>query len=154
MMDCKAIVSDIELRTGHQIVPKVVQGRNGPILKVYPWLDLETKWKRLHVECTPERLRGNGYSVHLDFYVDGSVIGSDATARSEMLHALKEEKPTALLVIGQPFDLNPRLNKAHILVEQVDCVPFNAWASDAKIAELMAHYVTAFAPTIVRVAHG
>ncbi|MCE5322401.1 hypothetical protein LLG46_03680 [bacterium] len=149
----EAVVSDIKSRTGLTITSKVVNGKNGPILKVFPWCDLTNKWKRVHVECTPEKQRGNGYSIHLDFYIEGSITGSDAIIRNELLDVIEEEKLTALRIIGQPFELNPRPHKANVLVEQVNCVPFNAWARDAKIAELMAHYISAFTPAIARVSH-
>ena len=149
-IDYDGIISDVENRLGQRMPSNLKNGYNGPMIRIYPWQDLPSPWKGIHVEATPEKLKGMGFSVHLDFiehYYERSVSPEQRSKRQRIIHELEADCERALLIIGRKFRINPR-KKQHFLVEQEDVVLYNEWGRDAKIAELLARYITAFNPAI------
>lgn len=148
MMDYEGIVSDIVSRIGDDVDARPVKG---DIVKVFPWRHLPSPWSKVHIEATPEKLKGDGYSVHLDFledYTEQRATAGMRSARERLIHELEARFDRASLIIGKEFQIDPR-PKRHFLVEQEYVVLHDEWGRDAKIAELIAHYITAFTPAVV-----
>ena len=142
-IESSAIFADVKCRVGRDMPTSVVNGRNGRIVKLFPWSDMPKPWSNLHVEATPDKRPQNGFSVHLDFYVD--VIKPEHQANYNLLLIeIERIRPSSLLVVGAPFTIHPRPRKANVLVEQDNYIAQGDIYRDAKIAELLAHYAVAF----------
>jgi hypothetical protein len=155
MIDYEGIVSDIGARIGRQVEAGPMEGDNGLIIKAFPWGHLPSPRSKVHVEATPEKEKGNGYSVHLDFlenYTDQRATPEQRLARERLIDELEARLDAASLIIGRAFNIDPR-QKRHLIVEQEDVILCDEWGRDAKIAELIAHYITAFTPAVVAAAN-
>jgi hypothetical protein len=149
-IDCESIVLDVEARVGYGVANTTLSRRNGYTLKFHAWQELPSPWSEVYVEATPEKRKGLGYSVHLDFvegYTEAKASDDLRSARQRLVCALEAGRSRAALIIGQEFSIDPRA-KRHFLVEQDQVVLYDEWGRDAKIAELIAHYITAFDPAI------
>lgn len=149
-IDCHSIQADVASRVGRQVEMKSPRGKNGTMLQFYPWRALSYPWREVHVEATPEKRMGQGFSVHLDFvehYTEEKASAELRLARQMLVQEAEANLERASLIIGQEFSIDPR-PKRHFVVEQNRVVAYGDWARDAKVAELIAHYITAFDPAV------
>ncbi|MHB1001910.1 MAG: hypothetical protein ACYC27_21935 [Armatimonadota bacterium] len=145
MLNSEGVVNFYKNLLGRNVESKIKEYDNGSIIKVFPWDTLQKPWNKMHIEATPEKKIGEGYSVHFDFYRlnPKDMTSYDESARQDFLDYLISIMPATKEIINEPFNIDPR-KKMHFLVEQVDVIPYDTSNIEKRIANLMYQYTLAF----------